>query len=222
MVATADTRLGRCVEPVANVAVEIGEEAEWLDGLREAYQLPDPMPVLSLLMQNSGCFRVVDRSRILAIARERAALEEAGVQFDDSASAQVATVDYIITPKILIQDPDASGGGGILGGITSRLTGGLVVVGVRNAEARTMLTLTNARSGVQEAVVEGSARNRDIGIGGFGVAGLSGGASLGGAGAYTSTDMGKIVMAAMLDAYNNILRQMNAPVQWPDPPSPNG
>jgi hypothetical protein len=74
---------------------------------------------------------------------------------------------------------------------------------MKSKEASTTMMLTDSRSSVQVAATQGSAKNID-----FGVAGLfdhfgSGGASLG---AYSETPEGKVIAAAFLDAYNQMVK----------------
>ncbi len=71
-------------------------------------------------------------------------------------------------------------------------------------EAQTALFLTDLRSGVQKAVAEGSAEKTDVGFGLFG----AGGGLAGAGGGYESTDIGKIVAAAFLDAHNKLVAQL--------------
>ena len=66
--------------------------------------------------------------------------------------------------------------------------------------------MTNVRTGVQEAVAEGSATKSDIGFGGLGFAGGVGGLG----GGYEDTDVGKIVAASFLDAHNKLVTQLGA------------
>ena len=64
-----------------------------------------------------------------------------------------------------------------------------------------MLTMIDNRSGVQIAASEGSASKTDFG----GMAGLLGGSAGGGIGGYSNTPQGKVVAAAFMDAYNQMV-----------------
>lgn len=66
---------------------------------------------------------------------------------------------------------------------------------------QSMLALVDNRSGVQVAVAEGSSSGMDIG----GLMGLLGGRGGGALGAYTRTPEGKVVVASMADAFNNLV-----------------
>ena len=116
---------------------------------------------------------------------------------------QLVAADCLVTPNVLFQDPDAGGSnvGGILGAVAGSIKS-------TSLEAQVLLTLTNVRSGVQEAVAEGSASKRDIG---FNVGALLIGVvvrAAGGGGSYASTDIGKIVMVAFVDGLNKLVAQI--------------
>ncbi len=124
---------------------------------------------------------------------------------------QMVAADYLITPNLLFQDRNAGGSklgaalGALLPGGFGAVAGG---ISTQNLEAQVLLTLTNVRTGVQEAVSEGSARKADIGFD-FGAllgVGLVGAGGRGGS--YTSTDIGKIVMAAFVDGLNKMVGQL--------------
>ncbi len=68
-------------------------------------------------------------------------------------------------------------------------------------QAQTTLTLVNTRSGIQLAAAQGASEKADLGVGGL-VDGLGGLAAMG---AYGNTAQGKVVAAAFLDAYNNMI-----------------
>ena len=120
----------------------------------------------------------------------------------------MVAADFLVSATILFQDHDAGGSniGGALGALLPGVLGIIAgSINVQNLEAQVLLTLTNVRSGIQEAVAEGSARKSDVG---FGVGALAVGASVGGAGgggSYTSTDIGKIIMAAFVDGHNKLV-----------------
>lgn len=203
--------LRRCPSPVGVVAlVEPG--AETLAQLQQI-GLSSPVPVLRLLMARSGCFQIVDRGAASeALQRERELAAQGQLQEGSGmGGGQLVAVDYFITPNVLFQDPNAGGSsvGGILGGLLPGMLGAVAgSLKSTTLEAQVLLSLTNARSGVQQAVAEGSASKRDIG---FNVGGLLSGVGAGvagGGGAYTSTDIGKIVMVAFVDGLNKLIVQL--------------
>jgi curli biogenesis system outer membrane secretion channel CsgG len=200
----ASNKLRRCVQPVGTAALVESDNRSYLE-----YDLPSPQPMLRLMMQQSNCFQVVDRGVASeALQRERELAGQGQLRKGSNmGGGQMVAADYLITPRVIFQDANSGGGGGVIGsflpGVAGAVAGGL---SVQNMEAQTLLTLTNVRTGVQEAAAEGSASKSDIGIGGFGFIAPVGGA----AGAYESTDIGKIVTAAFMDAHNKLVDQVGA------------
>ena len=208
------TELNRCAAPVG-VAALVEPGAETLAQLQQI-GLTSPVPVLKLLMARSNCFQIVDRGAASeALQRERELAAQGELQEGSNmGGGQLVAADYLITPNILFQDPNAGGSniGGILGGLLPGMLGA-VAGSVRSTslEAQVLLTLTNVRSGIQEAVAEGSATKRDIGfnVGALLIGGGVGAA--GGGGSYTNTDIGKIVMVAFVDGLNKLVGQIGGP-----------
>ena len=206
------TELTRCPSPVGTVAlVEPG--AETLAQLQQI-GLTSPVPVLKLLMARSGCFQIVDRGAASeALQRERELAAQGQLQEGSNmGGGQLVAADYLVTPNILFQDPNAGGSsiGGILGGLLPGALGAIAgSVKSTSLEAQVLLTLTNVRSGIQQAVAEGSASKRDIGFN-VGALLIGAGAGIGGGGgSYTSTDLGKIVMVAFVDGLNKLVAQIS-------------
>ena len=82
----ADKSLTRCDAPVATLAL-----AENPNGysVSSAYHLPaSPVPLIRLIAQQSGCFRVVDRSAGLRATVREQDLKEAGVLRQKSTVAK--------------------------------------------------------------------------------------------------------------------------------------
>jgi hypothetical protein len=67
--------------------------------------------------------------------------------------------------------------------------------------------LSKVSTGIQEAVVSGQARKKDVGIALGGLLGMGIGAIGGG---YESTDIGKVTAAALLDGFNKMVVQLRA------------
>jgi hypothetical protein len=70
-----------------------------------------------------------------------------------------------------------------------------------------MLATTDERTGLQIASAAGSAKTSDILGGAFALGGVPGFAGLGG---FSNTSQGKVVSAAFLDAFNNLVDQLAA------------
>jgi hypothetical protein len=211
----ASLQLVRCTQPLGTAAlVEASPEA--LTGL-QTLGLSSPLPILRLLMAQSGCFRVVDRGAAMRNIEQEEYLRQSGMlrQGSQTAKGKMITTQYLITPNVLFSDPNAGGAaigsavGGLLGGGTGALIGG-AVGSMRIKEAQTMLFLTDAQSGEQMGVAEGSAKVRDFG-GGAGLGGWGGGvAGLVGVSGYGNTSEGKLIAAALMDAHNKLVAQVQA------------
>ena len=194
----------RCAKPIGTAALLEPEHSMYT-----RYGLSSPVPLVKLLMAQSGCFQVVDRGAAsAALKQERALAGEGELQKGSNmGGGQMAAADYIITTAIVHKDADAGGGAGGLGGLLpgklGAIAGGLKI---KKLESQVMLSVTNVRTSVQEAIATGSAKKSDIGFGGLGwIGGVAGGA-----GAYESTDIGKITAAAFLDAHNKLVTQLGA------------
>lgn len=200
--ATANTtQLVRCEQPIGAAAL-IEPESQAVV-LLNSVGLQSPLPVLQLMMQQSGCFTVIERGA--GIAAIEAEQRRSGKQ------VRLQAADYLVKPNVLFSNPNAGGFGGLasVGSFFGPIgaVAGLVAGSIRIQEAQTLLTLINVESGVQVAVAEGSAKVSDFGgLGGLG--GFSGGiGGLGGVGGYGNTAEGKLITAALVDAHNKLVAQ---------------
>jgi hypothetical protein len=119
----------------------------------------------------------------------------------------VVASDYGLTPEVTFSEDNAGGFGAALGGILGGRGGGAlagVAASSKTREASAMLTLVDNRSGVQVSSSTGNASNTDWG--GFGT--LFGGAAGAGIGGYSNTSQGKVVSAAFVDAYNQMVQAL--------------
>ncbi len=203
-------QLLHCRRPIGTAALVEPEHPTYTQ-----YGLTSPVPLLRLMMAQSNCFRVVDRGAASAALRRERELASGGQLRRGSSmgGGQMVAADYVITPSIIFQDNNSGGGFGGLGALLPGAVG-VIAGGIKttNLESQVTLFLTNVRSGVQEAVAEGSAKKRDIGFGGFGwIGGVAGGG-----GAYQNTDIGKITAAAFMDAHNKLVTQLGAITTAPD------
>src|SRR4029079_12096894 len=85
----------------------------------------------------------------------------------------------------------------LFGGKAAAVAGGL-----KFKEAQTSMLLADSRSSVQVAAGEGSTRKADLRLG----AGLFGGGGGAAGGGYGNTNEGKIIAAAFMDNYNNVVK----------------
>jgi len=205
----AAKELVRCEAPVATLAL-----AENPNGyvMGSGYQLPpSPVPLVKLLAQQSGCFRVVDRGAGLRGTVREQELKEAGVlrqQNSTVAKGKGYEAQYTLTPSLTFSEQDAGRG---LGGVVAMIPvlrdiAGLagLVEQVKFKEAQTALLLSDNETTEQVAAATGSARTTDLGVGGM-VFGKLGGAA--GAG-WSNTNEGKVIAAAFLDAHNQLVTQV--------------
>src|SRR5207247_3682583 len=118
------------------------------------------------------------------------------------------TADYIMTPAVVFSEDNAGGVGGAVGAIGGLFgpagrAAGALAGGLRFKEAQTSMLLADARSGLQVAAAEGSAKKADFRLGGL----LGGaGVAVAGLGGYEKTAEGKIIAASFADNYNGIVR----------------
>lgn len=199
----ASADLERCDTSLGTLAVDEDEYAPWFDRMG-SYGVNSTVPVLRLLAQQSNCFVVVERSRrgLKHIERERM-LEDSGELRSNSnyGKGQLVAADYTIIPSLVFKDNDAGGVGAAIGGLFGKV-GALVGGSLKFADAQSLMTLVDNRSGVQVAAAEGSARGTSLG-GGLGLFGGGVGGALGG---YTKTAEGKVIVGAMMDAFNTLVR----------------
>ncbi len=204
----ADSGLVTCNAPVATLAL-----AENPDGytMTSRYQLPaSPVPLLKLIAQQSGCFRVVDRAAGLRSTIQESALKESGVVRSDStvAKGKGYEAQYTLVPSLTFSEQDAGRGlSGVIAAIpVLRDIAGLagLVDQVKIKEAQVALLLTDNETTEQLAAATGSVKVTDLGVGGF-VAGKLGGA--GGLG-WSNSNEGKVIAAAFFDAHNKLVSQV--------------
>lgn len=197
------TQLEKCAKPMGTIAVEEDTSAPWYGILTGQMHLGSTAPVLNLMIQQSNCFVVVNRGRGMNQIMGERALRDTGEMRATSnfGKGQIVSADYALIPSITFSNNNAGGAGAAIGGLLGPI--GAVLGGSLNSkEASTLLTLVDNRSSVQLAAAEGSAQNTDFGM----IGGLFGGAGGGLGGGYSNTAEGKVIVAAFMDSYNNIVR----------------
>jgi len=142
------------------------------------------------------------------MTRERSLMQSGEMrQGSNFGQGQMVASDYGLSPEIIFQNHNAGGASASLGGLVGGRGGGLIAAlgaSMNTKEASTLLTLIDNRSGVQVAASEGSASKTDFGAMGQ-LLGGSGGARLGG---YSNTAEGKVIAAAFMDAFNQMVRSL--------------
>jgi hypothetical protein len=178
----AARELVRCEAPVATLAL-----AENPNGytVGSGYHLPaSPVPLVKLLAQQSGCFRVVDRSAGLRGTIQEQDLKDSGILRKNNstvAKGKGYEAQYTLTPSLTFSEQDA--GRGLAGVIAMipvlRDIAGLagLVEQVKFKEAQTALLLSDNETTEQVAAATGAARTTDLGVGGL-VFGKLGGAAM--------------------------------------------
>ena len=206
----AARELVRCDAPVATLALAENPHGYVMGG---AYQLPaSPVPLVKLLAQQSGCFRVVDRSAGLRGTLQEQELRESGVLRKNTtvAKGKGYEAQYTLTPSLTFSEQDAGRGlAGIMAMIpVLRDMAGLIGLAeqVKLKEAQTALLLSDNETTEQVAAATGSARTTDLGVAGIAFGKLGGGAGAG----WSNTNEGKVIAAAFLDAHNQLVVQVRA------------
>ncbi|KIQ30906.1 peptidoglycan-binding protein [Variovorax paradoxus] len=202
--------LERCDSPLGTVSLIENVNAGWYTVLTGEYKLPPTANLLRLLVQQSNCFVVVERGAagMNAMTRERALMQSGEMRGGSNfGRGQMVASDYGLSPEIVFSNNDAGGLGGALGGLVGGGRGRAIAsigASLQTKEASALLTLIDNRSGVQVAASEGSASKTDF----AGFAGLGGYSGAGGIGGYTRTPQGKVIAAAFMDAFNQMVRSL--------------
>ena len=211
----ASHELVKCDAPVATMALVENPNGYVTGG----YNLPSsPVPLVRLIAQQSGCFRIVDRAAGLKATIEEQQLKDSGVLGNavQVRKGQGYAAQYTITPSLTFSERDA---GREVGGVLAHIPVLNKFVGladqVKLKEAQVALLLTDNETTEQIAAATGSVRVTDLGMAGL-MLGRAGGAA--GAG-WSNTNEGKVIAAAFLDAHNQLVTQLRM-LQAKDLPPP--
>lgn len=199
----ANSALERCDQTLGTIGVVEDRNADWYRRLN-SYKLGSTVPVLRMMIQQSNCFVVVERGAAMQNMNTERQLQKSGEMRAGSnfEAGQMVAADYTMSPSIQFSQ-NTGGVGGALAGLSRQLgVLGSLAGGIKTSEASTTLLMIDNRSGVQLAAAEGTAKNTDFA--GFGAA--YGWAAGGGAGGYTRTPEGKIIVAAFVDSYNQLVK----------------
>jgi len=192
------SQVERCARKLGVLAVA-EPQAGW--GYLSQYGLGSPAAVLRMMVQQSGCFDVVERGVGMQNLQQERALAQGGELRQESnvGKGQMQAADFVMTPNVQVASSNTGGLGGALLGRLGPL--GAVAGGLKFKEASTSLLISDVRSSLQVAAAEGKATKTDFGVGGWGF----GGGVAGALGGYTNTPEGKVVAASFLDNYNKIV-----------------
>ncbi|PAX08546.1 CsgG/HfaB family protein [Sphingomonas lenta] len=209
-----EAAIPRCAKKLGTVAIVEPDNQWWRE-----LNLGSPESILRIFIQQSGCFSIVNRGRALGSRNLERAMADAGeLQANSNLGAgQVKAADYFLQPDIVTANQNSGGGGlgGVLGGlggmfgragyVAGSIAGG---INVKKGEARTTLSLVNARTTEEQAMTQGYARKKDtsfnIGASFWGGGGW-GGADVGG---YQNTAIGQIIVLSYLDAYTKLVTEL--------------
>jgi curli biogenesis system outer membrane secretion channel CsgG len=204
-----EAQIPHCTRNLGTVAIVEPDNQWWRE-----LNLGSPEAVIRVFVQQSGCFTLVNRGRSLQSRAMERALADQGELQDNSniGRGQVKAADYFLQPDIVTSNSNSGGGGlgGAVGGLLGRrflggIAGGL---SVKKKEANVTLSVVNARTTVEEALVQGYARKSDISFGGGAGGGWWGGFAAAGGAGYQNTDIGQVIVLAYLDAYTKLVSQL--------------
>ncbi|MBL8644437.1 MAG: hypothetical protein JNK21_10940 [Rhodospirillaceae bacterium] len=198
--------LEKCDAPMGTLAVV--EPQDYTAQALQSIGLPSPTGLIRLIVQQSGCFQLVERGMAMQnIMQERNLAGGGQLQSNSNmGGGQMATADYILTPNVAFSSNDAGGAGAALGLLPGKAgaIGGLLGAGMKTKVAQTSMVLADTRTTLQVAAAEGSAKATDFALGGL----AGGGGVVGGLGGYTSTAEGKVIASSYVDNWNNIVRSI--------------
>lgn len=202
----ANSSLERCSATLGTLAIDEDTTQPWFLTLQQ-HQLGPTTPVLKMLLQQTGCFVIVERGKAMKNIMGERALAQSGELRNTSKmhKGQMVAADYIVSPSITFANNNAGRSGGAIGGLLGPI-GAAIGGSMSSKEASTMLTLIDTRSSVQLAAAEGSAKNVDFGF----VGGLFGGSGGGVGGGYSNTAEGKVIVAAFTDSVNNMVKALKS------------
>ena len=203
-----------CTRRLGTIAIVEPDNQWWRE-----LNLGSPEAILKIFVQQSGCFGLVNRGRAMqSRAMERAMADNGELQRGANlGKGQVKTADYYLEPNIVTANRNSGGGGvgAVLGGIggmfggLGRVAGAIAGgINIKKGEANVTLSVVNARTTEEEALVQGYARKTDTSFGaggGFFSGGTFGGAAGGG---YQDTAIGQVIVLAYLDAYTKLVTQL--------------
>jgi curli biogenesis system outer membrane secretion channel CsgG len=203
--ASAAKDLQTCDSPVA--VVSLAENQRGYVGIGRGGLPESPLPLVRVLMQQSGCFRIVDRNAGLQGTLQEQELKDKGVLRPEGAVAKGRGImaQYTVVPSLTFSEQDAGRQiGGILAMIPflDRFAG--AAQQLKFKEAQVVLLLTDNETTEQLVSATGAARSTDLGIGGVA---FGRGGGLGGLG-WSNSNEAKVIAAAFLDAHNLLVGQV--------------
>lgn len=207
----AAKELMTCDAPIA--VVSLVENRGGYIGIGRGGLPESPLPLVRVLMQQSGCFRIVDRNSGLEQTINEQELKNKGVLRSDEKGnvkkGRGIVAQYSVVPSLTFSEQDAGRNiGGVLSAVGLDKVAGLAAQ-VKFKEAQVVLLLTDNETTEQLSSATGASRTTDLGIGGLAIGKSGGGAGMG----WSNTNEGKVIAAAFLDAHNNLVTQARTLVE---------
>jgi len=208
--ARGEAEIPMCTHKIGTLAI-VPPDKEWWRELN----LGSPEAIIKVFVQKSGCFGLVNRGRSMASRNmERAMADSGELQAGSNlGKGQVKAADYFLQPDIVSSNKNSGGNalGGVLGAFGSRFGAVGAIAGgisIKKKEANVTLSVVNARTTEEEALVEGYARKSDLSFGAGGGSFFGGGFAGAAGGGYQDTDIGQVIVLAYLDAYTKLVTQL--------------
>ena len=149
-------QIPHCTHKIGTVAIVEPDNQWWRE-----LNLGSPEAVIKVFVQESGCFTIVNRGRSMQSRSMERALADSGELQDNSniGRGQVKAADYFLQPDIVTSNAHSGGGGlgAVAGGLLGHgLLGGIAGnISVNKKEASVTLSLVNARTTEEEALIQG-------------------------------------------------------------------
>ncbi len=200
--------LPKCAKPLGTIALAEPETRWWGD-----LGLGSPEALIRVYVQQSKCFRLVNRSArgMEAMGRERDLAAAGEMRKGGSiGKGQMVQADFTVIPDIVTGNSNKGGFnvGGLLGAVVPGIGGAILGgINIKKKSANVILNVVNNKSS-EEFVAEGQAKKTDLGWGAGG--GGFGGGVFGAAGAsgYDNTEIGQVIALAYLDAYTKMVTDL--------------
>lgn len=203
----ASTELERCDEPLGTLAVDDGR-------LRSGFytyantRSTQVNSLIRLAVQQSNCFvitsignvRTEDRISMITDKQRNSGEFRAGSRQE---KGQRVAADYLMEPDVVIDNDSTGSVAGAVAGFLPPAVRGLAG-GLEGKASVVTLTLFDIRSGVQIGVSEGNSSSTNFGA----AVGMLNGGTAGALGGFSRTPEGKAIVAAFMDAYNNMVISM--------------
>jgi curli biogenesis system outer membrane secretion channel CsgG len=102
-------QLVKCDKPFGKIAVY--EPQDVMQRALMQFRLPSPTGVIRLMIQQSGCFVVVERGQAMRVLQQERTLAGDGTARSDSnmGSGQLVAADFVLTPEVQFSQQNAGG-----------------------------------------------------------------------------------------------------------------